>query len=99
MMIMMLTMMKLRSTIVTITNLRLRRLMVTLMRLRLKLMITGGGGNDDNKGEGDIDNKCSKGAACFFEERGHLYTPLTMTMVVVMTMIRRMAKTIMMCQY
>lgn len=50
MMIMLLTMMKLRSTMVTITNLRLRRLMVTLMRLRIKLMITGGGG-------GDIDNK------------------------------------------
>ena len=44
MMIMLLTMMKLRSTMVTITNLRLRRLMVTLMRLRIKLMITGGGG-------------------------------------------------------
>ena len=52
MMIMLLTMMKLRSTMVTITNLRLRRLMVTLMRLRIKLMITGGGG-----GWGDIDNK------------------------------------------
>ena len=44
MMIMLLTMMKLRSTMVTITNLRQRRLMVTLMRLRIKLMITGGGG-------------------------------------------------------
>ena len=44
MMIMLLKMMKLRSTMVTITNLRLRRLMVTLMRLRIKLMITGGGG-------------------------------------------------------
>ena len=30
----------------------------------------------------------------FFEERGRLYTPLTMIM-----MITRMAKTIMMCQY
>ena len=51
MMIMLLTMMKLRSTMVTVTNLRLRRLMVTLMRLRIKLMITEGGGG------GDIDNK------------------------------------------
>lgn len=49
MMIMLLTMMKLRSTMVTITNLRLRRLMVTLMRLRIKLMITGWGGDIDNK--------------------------------------------------
>ena len=31
----------------------------------------------------------------FFEERGHLYTPLTMMMM----MITRMAKTIMMCLY
>ena len=52
------------------------------------------GGDDDNKREGDIDNKYSKDAACFFEERGRLYTPLTMMM-----MITRMAKTIMMCQY
>ena len=47
------------------------RLMVTLMRLRKKLMITGGGGegDDDNKGEGDIDNRYSKDAACFFLRR------------------------------
>ena len=54
------------------------------------------GGDDDNKREGDIDNKYSKDAACFFfEERGRLYPPLTMMMM----MITRMAKTIMMCQY
>ena len=41
----------------------------------------------------------------FFEERGRLYTPLTMMLVmmmmmmIVMMMITRMAKTIMMCQY
>ena len=67
MMIMLLTMMKLRSTMVTVTNLRLRRLMVTLMRLRMKLMITGRReGDDNNKIEGDIDNKYSKDAACLF---------------------------------
>ena len=37
--------------------------MVTLMRLKKKLMITGGGGRG---GEGDIDNRYSKDAACFF---------------------------------
>ena len=41
--------------------------MVTLMRLGMKLMITGGReGDDNNKIEGDIDNKYSKDAACFF---------------------------------
>ena len=38
----------------------------------------------------------------FFEERGRLYTPLTMMlmmMMIVMMMITRMAKTIMMCLY
>ena len=36
----------------------------------------------------------------FFEERGRLYTPLTMMlMMIVMMMITRLAKTIMMCQY
>ena len=38
----------------------------------------------------------------FFEERGRLYTPLTMVlmmMMIVMMMITRMAKTIMMCLY
>ena len=41
--------------------------MVTLMRLRMKLMITGGReGDDNNKIEGDIDNKYSKDAACLF---------------------------------
>ena len=37
----------------------------------------------------------------FFEERGRLYTPLTMMlmMIVMMMMITRLAKTIMMCQY
>ena len=33
----------------------------------MKLMITGGReGDDNNKIEGDIDNKYSKDAACFF---------------------------------
>ena len=36
----------------------------------IKLMITGVGGGgaveEDNKGEGDIDNKYSEDAACFF---------------------------------
>ena len=41
--------------------------MVTLMRLRMKLMITGRReGDDNNKIEGDIDNKYSKDAACLF---------------------------------
>ena len=62
------------------------------------------GGDDDNEGEGDIENKYSKDAAYFFQERGRLYTPLTMMlmmmmMMIVMMMITRMAKTIMMCQY
>ena len=36
----------------------------------------------------------------FFEERGRLYTPLTMMlMMIVMMMITRLAKTIMMCLY
>ena len=40
----------------------------------------------------------------FFEERGRLYTPLTMMlmmmmMMIVMMMITRMVKTIMMCLY
>ena len=39
----------------------------------------------------------------FFEERGRLYTPLTMMLMmmimIVMMMITRMAKTIMMCLY
>ena len=36
----------------------------------------------------------------FFEERGRLYTPLTMLlMMIVMMMITRLAKTIMMCLY
>ena len=34
----------------------------------------------------------------FLEERGRLYTPITMMMVMMMMMITRMAKTIMMCQ-
>ena len=90
MMIMLLTMMKLRSTMVTITNLRLRRLMVTLMRLRIKLMITGGGG-----GVTLTINKV-KMLYAFFEERGRLYTPLTMMlMMIVMMMITRLAKTMM----
>ena len=91
MMIMLLTMMKLRSTMVTITNLRLRRLMVTLMRLRIKLMITGGGG-------GGVTLKINKLKMlyAFFEERGRLYTPLTMMlMMIVMMMITRLAKTMM----
>ena len=91
--IMLLTMMKLRSTMVTITNLRLRRLMVTLMRQRIKLMITGGGGGVTLT----INNV--KMLHAFFEERGRLYTPLTMMlMMIVMMMITRLAKT-MMCQY
>ena len=95
MMIMLLTMMKLRSTMVTVTNLRLRRLMVTLMRLRIKLMITEGGGG----GVTLTINKV-KMLHAFFEERGRLYTPLTMMlMMIVMMMITRLAKTIMMCQY
>ena len=95
MMIMLLTMMKLRSTMVTITNLRLRRLMVTLMRLRIKLMITGWGGG----GVTLTINKV-KMLHAFFEERGRLYTPLTMMlMMIVMMMITRLAKTIMMCLY
>ena len=93
MMIMLLTMMKLRSTMVTITNLRLRRLMVTLMRLRIKLMITGGGGVT-------LTINKVKMLHAFFEERGRLYTPLTMIlMMIVMMMITRLAKTIMMCLY
>ena len=109
MMIMMLTMMKLRSTMVTITNLRLRRLMVTLMRLRIKLMITGGGGGGGGmmiiKGRVTLTINKVKMLHAFFEERGRLYTPLTMMllmmmmMMIVMMMITRMAKTIMMCQY
>lgn len=92
MMIMLLTMMKLRSTMVTITNLRLRRLMVTLMRLRIKLMITGGGGVT-------LTINKVKMLYAFLEERGRLYTPLTMMlMMIVMMMITRLAKT-MMCQY
>ena len=91
MMIMLLTMMKLRSTMVTITNLRLRRLMVTLMRLRIKLMITGWGGG----GVTLTINKV-KMLHAFFEERGRLYTSLTMML---MMMITRLAKTIMMCLY
>ena len=92
MMIMLLTMMKLRSTMVTITNLRLRRLMVTLMRLRIKLMITGGGVT--------LTINKVKMLHAFFEERGRLYTPLTMMlMMIVMMMITRLAKTIMMCLY
>lgn len=90
MMIMLLTMMKLRSTMVTITNLRLRRLMVTLMRLRIKLMITGGGGG------GTLTINKVKMLYAFFEERGRLYTPLTMMlMMIVMMMITRLAKTMM----
>lgn len=92
MMIMMLTMMKLRSTTVTIRNLRLRRLMVTLMRLRIKLMITGG--VMIIKGRVTLTINKVKMLHAFFEERGRLYTPLTMMM-----MITRMVKTIMMCQY
>ena len=89
MMIMLLTMMKLRSTMVTITNLRLRRLMVTLMRLRIKLMITGGGGVT-------LTINKVKMLHAFFEERGRLYTPLTMMlMMIVMMMITRLAKTMM----
>ena len=89
MMIMLLTMMKLRSTMVTITNLRLRRLMVTLMRLRIKLMITGGGGVT-------LTINKVKMLYAFFEERGRLYTPLTMMlMMIVMMMITRLAKTMM----
>ena len=96
MMIMLLTMMKLRSTMVTVTNLRLRRLMVTLMRLRIKLMITEGGGGG---GVTFTINKV-KMLHAFFEERGRLYTPLTMMlMMIVMMMITRLAKTIMMCLY
>ena len=38
---------------------------MTLMRLRMKLMIAGGG-DDDNKGEGEFDNKYSEDATCFF---------------------------------
>ena len=93
MMIMLLTMMKLRSTMVTVTNLRLRRLMVTLMRLRIKLMITEGGVT--------LTINKVKMLHAFFEERGRLYTPLTMMlmMIVMMMMITRLAKTIMMCQY
>ena len=89
MMIMLLTMMKLRSTMVTITNLRLRRLMVTLMRLRIKLMITGWGGVT-------LTINKVKMLHAFFEERGRLYTSLTMML---MMMITRLAKTIMMCLY
>lgn len=89
MMIMLLTMMKLRSTMVTITNLRLRRLMVTLMRLRIKLMITVGGGVT-------LTINKVKMLYAFFEERGRLYTPLTMMlMMIVMMMITRLAKTMM----
>lgn len=89
MMIMLLTMMKLRSTMVTITNLRLRRLMVTLMRLRIKLMITGGGGVT-------LTINKVKMLYAFSEERGRLYTPLTMMlMMIVMMMITRLAKTMM----
>ena len=29
-------------------------------------MIAGGGGDDDNKGEGEFDNKYSEDATCFF---------------------------------
>ena len=54
----------------------------------------GGGGDDDNKGEGEFDNKYSEDATCFFwGERASIHA-LTMMM-----MITRIAKTIMMCQY
>lgn len=75
MMIMLLTMMKLRSTMVTITNLRLRRLMVTLMRLRMKLMIAGGGGvMMIIKGRVNLTINIVKMLHAFFEEKGRLYT-------------------------
>lgn len=76
MMIMLLTMMKLRSTMVTVTNLRLRRLMVTLMRLRMKLMIAGGGGGVMMiiKGRVNLTINIVKMLHAFFEEKGRLYT-------------------------
>ena len=77
---------------------------MTLMRLRKKLMITGGGGEMIIKGRVTLTINKVKMLHAFFEERGRLYTPLTMMlmmmmMMIVMMMITRMVKTIMMCLY
>ena len=64
------------------------RLMVTLMRLRKKLMITGGGRvMMIIKGRVTLTIDIVKMLHAFFEERGRLYTPLTMMLMMMMMMI------------
>ena len=70
-------------------------------------MITGGGGGRVMmiiRGRVTLTIDIVKMLHVFFEERGRLYTPLTMMlmmmmMMIVMMMITRMVKTIMMCLY